>query len=263
MKVANRRMIHKNVVGSDAFLDLSFEAMALYLQLTMEGDAYGFIGTPKKVLRTIRVQENVLDELVNAGFVNRFDSGVIQMSHWDIANTRKNDRTERLDFPAEYAQLTKDVNGVYIKMDSMGNNWNPDDSNWNEVESQRSLAEPSVTQRSPAERSEAKHSGGVSGEGARGGGGGLTQGLTPSTEADALEAYLNAIPWIDESALRDIRQFRKSMEDGLIRFAADQACAHGANSYVYMKRILYEYAHMGFRTEKQAKDHENVRIAEG
>lgn len=255
--MATRRMIHKNVVCSDAFLDLSYEAMALYLQLTVEGDAYGFIGTPKKVLRTVRVQENVLDELVNTGFVNRFDSGVIQMSHWDIANTRKSDRTEKLDFPAEFAQLHKNENGVYVKMDSIGNNWIPEDSIRNEVESQRSLAEPSVTQRSPAERSEAEPSGGVSREGARGG------GWTSPTEADALEAYLQAIPWIDESALKSIRPFRESMEDGLIRFAADQACAHGATSYGYMKRILYEYAKMGFRTEKQAKDHENARIAEG
>lgn len=187
---------------SDRFLKLSFEAQALFIQLTIEGDAYGFVSSITKILRATKVDESTLDELIDAGFVIQFSSGVIALVHWNVANTRKTDRTDKLHYPTEFSELELDARGVYIWKNPVNDNImyaetpvsvginpvsggiyeavedtfsenessNLDGIHWNPLESQRSLAEPSVTQRNPAERSEENPSVSVSGEGARGGG---------------------------------------------------------------------------------------------
>lgn len=142
--MAERRMIHKNVICSDAFIVMSFEAQALYFQLQIEGDEYGFVSAPLKVARTIGASEDAITELINAGFVIRFDSGIVLLRHWDIANTRKNDRENPVAFPKEYAQVYRDEDKIYQLLESNGIQSIPKDS-------QRSLGYPSVAQRSEAE----------------------------------------------------------------------------------------------------------------
>ena len=118
--VADRRMIHRAVICSDEFIEMSYEAQALFYQLQIEADAYGLLSSVKKITRTIGVEDSVLQELINAGFVIPFGNGVIALTHWNVANTRKNDRTEKTHFPQELNMLKEDENKVYYLLESIG-----------------------------------------------------------------------------------------------------------------------------------------------
>ena len=126
--MAFRRMIHKDVICSDAFIDLSFEAQALFFQLQIEADEFGFVSAPKKVMRTIGASIDALNEIIASGFAYRFDSGVIVLRHWNVANSRKNDRTHTTTFQNELHMLKQDDNNVYWLLESNGIQRNPMDS---------------------------------------------------------------------------------------------------------------------------------------
>lgn len=146
--MADRRMIHKAVICSDAFVDMSYEAQALFFQLQIEADAYGLLSSVKKILRSVRVQESALEELEQAGFIISFGNGVIALRHWNVANTRKNDRTEKCLFPREKALLAEDENKTYYLLESDGIQMESDGIQRNPKARQLSLAELSVAQNS-------------------------------------------------------------------------------------------------------------------
>lgn len=119
MIVADQRMIHRSVVCSDEYTELSYEAQALYIQLTIEADSFGFVGGIKKIMRSIGVKSDALEELVKARFVLRFDSGVFVIRHWMVGNGAfKNDRGYEAKYPKELAQLFVDYDLTYELPDS-------------------------------------------------------------------------------------------------------------------------------------------------
>lgn len=119
MIVADQRMIHRSVVCSDEYTELSYEAQALYIQLTIEADSFGFVGGIKKIMRSIGVGPDALEELVKARFVLRFDSGVFVIRHWMVGNGAfKNDRGYEAKYPKELAQLFVDYDLTYVLEDS-------------------------------------------------------------------------------------------------------------------------------------------------
>jgi len=108
-------MIHRSVVCSDEYTELSYEAQALYIQLTIEADSFGFVGGIKKIMRSIGVGPDALEELVKARFVLRFDSGVFVIRHWMVGNGAfKNDRGYEAKYPKELAQLFVDYDLTYV-----------------------------------------------------------------------------------------------------------------------------------------------------
>ena len=111
--MADRRMIHRNVVTSDEYITMSYEAQSLYIQFTIEADAYGFVGGVQKIMRSIGVNSNHFAELVNSRFIIPFETGCIVLTHWNLANTRRADRTDVARFPDELSQVTTDANKVY------------------------------------------------------------------------------------------------------------------------------------------------------
>ena len=58
--MAVRRMLHTDVVQSDAFLDLPFSAQMLYVQLTMEADDDGFVNGPDRIQKFIGARKTDL-----------------------------------------------------------------------------------------------------------------------------------------------------------------------------------------------------------
>lgn len=62
-------LLTSEVCRSDKFLDLSFEAQALYLQACFECDSYGLFSNPKTLLRTTGNSNSALDELIESGFL--------------------------------------------------------------------------------------------------------------------------------------------------------------------------------------------------
>lgn len=62
-------LLTSEVCRSDKFLDLSFEAQALYLQACFECDSYGLFSNPKTLLRTTGNSNEALGELTESGFL--------------------------------------------------------------------------------------------------------------------------------------------------------------------------------------------------
>ena len=96
--MAERRMFHTAVVESDAFLDMTPVAQALYFHLGMTADDDGFINGPRQVCRTLGAPMECLQELIDGNFLLWFD-GVAVVTHFRLANTLQNDRIKQLSYP--------------------------------------------------------------------------------------------------------------------------------------------------------------------
>jgi len=102
--MADRRMFHRQVVQADDFLDMSIGAQALYFHMGMLADDDGFVAGPKQAARMVGVGSDELEELVEKGFLLRFDS-VVVLTHWRMGNTLKNDRQKPPRYPQIAARL--------------------------------------------------------------------------------------------------------------------------------------------------------------
>lgn len=111
--MAGKRMFSRDVVGSDGFADMGFEAQALYIHLSMDADDWGFVGAPKRVQRSIGSRPEALRELEKAGFVHMFQSGVLVIMDWWQNNTITESRRKATQYEEELAQLTVTDCGYY------------------------------------------------------------------------------------------------------------------------------------------------------
>ena len=110
--MADRRMFHASVVGSDAFLDLPTGAQALYFHLGMRADDDGFVNGPRQVARSLGLGQEELDALIGAGFLLWFD-GIAVLRHFRVANTLQNDRVKPLRYPEIAKNIYIDQNRNY------------------------------------------------------------------------------------------------------------------------------------------------------
>ena len=106
--MANKRMFSLTVTDTDLFLDMPTSTQALYFHLGMHGDDDGFVGSPKKVMRSAGCNADDLKILTTKGFIIPFDSGVIVLRDWRINNDLKNDRYHETIYQDEKALLSID-----------------------------------------------------------------------------------------------------------------------------------------------------------
>lgn len=111
--MAGKRMFARDVIGSDGFADMGFEAQALYIHLSMDADDWGFVGAPKRVQRSIGSKPAALAELAEAGFVHMFPSGVLVIMDWWQNNTITESRRKATQYEEELASLTVTDCGSY------------------------------------------------------------------------------------------------------------------------------------------------------
>ena len=111
--MASKRMFSRDVIGSDDFADMSFEAQALYVHLSMDADDWGFVGAHKRVQRSIGSRTDALNELECAGFVHVFDSGVLVVLDWWRNNAITESRRKATQYSEELSMLTVADSGVY------------------------------------------------------------------------------------------------------------------------------------------------------
>ena len=111
--MAGKRMFARDVIGSDGFADMGFEAQALYIHLSMDADDWGFVGAPKRVQRSIGSKPAAMEELAKAGFVHMFPSGVLVIMDWWQNNTITESRRKATQYEAELASLTVTDCGSY------------------------------------------------------------------------------------------------------------------------------------------------------
>lgn len=113
-------MFSKDIVQSDAFLDMPASTQALYFQLGMEADDDGFVGNPKRILRVLNGGDDDMKLLMAKKFVLVFDSGVLVVKHhrinnkWDSYNCK---RTLHMD---EFSKLYIKENMAYTLDSSKG-----------------------------------------------------------------------------------------------------------------------------------------------
>lgn len=113
-------MFAKQIVDSDAFLDMPMSARLLYYDLAMRSDDDGFNNSPRKVMRTIGATTDDMNILVARKFIIPFDNGVVVIKHWRIHNYIRKDTYNSTNYKEQKAMLEYDENNAYRLID--GNN---------------------------------------------------------------------------------------------------------------------------------------------
>lgn len=113
--MAQKRMFSKQIVDSDAFLDMPATTQLLYFHLNMQADDDGFVGNPKKVIRMTGASEDDFKILSAKRFILTFESGVIVIKHWKLHNYIQKDRYHTTQYLEEKTSLTTKENSVYTE----------------------------------------------------------------------------------------------------------------------------------------------------
>ena len=144
--MAEKRMFARSLIDSDAFLEMTLSAQALYFHLNMRADDDGFINNPKRITDYVGAAADDLKLLLAKRFIIAFDSGVIVIRHWRMHNTLKSDRYHPTNYQEEFATLCLDGNKAYSERP--------------QVTEATTAAEPSRVEKPaarPAQKTAAKH----------------------------------------------------------------------------------------------------------
>lgn len=120
--MAERRMFARSVLLSDQFFDLSKGARALYVTLCMSADDDGMCASVKSLVRQCGSTTRELGELVEAGYLLTFPSGIHTITHWRVHNAIRKDRRSPTIFTTELAMLACAPDGSYFKKQAAGDN---------------------------------------------------------------------------------------------------------------------------------------------
>lgn len=115
--MAERRMFTKKVTDDDNFMSLSSSAQALYLHLSMSADDDGFCNQVTLSMFKAHASVQDLQALLEKRYIYQFDTGVIVIKHWRMANALRKDRYTQTAFKEELAKLKIKENGAYSLVD--------------------------------------------------------------------------------------------------------------------------------------------------
>lgn len=116
--MAHKRMFSKDIVSSDAFLDMPLSSQLLYFHIGMEADDDGFVSSPKRIMRMIGCQDDDLKVLISKKFLIPFQSGVCVIKHWKMNNFVRKDRYIPTVYADEMASLSLKENKSYKQLPS-------------------------------------------------------------------------------------------------------------------------------------------------
>jgi len=111
-------MFAKQIVLSDAFLDMPIGARCLYMTLGMVADDDGFVNSPRSVMRQCGAVDDDMKILIAKKFVLLFEDGVIVIKHWRINNYLRSDRYQETKYLDHKKRLQVENNGSYHMNDS-------------------------------------------------------------------------------------------------------------------------------------------------
>lgn len=111
--MAKNRCFCFDVLQEKQFCSLSFRARWLYILLNYEADNDGFIRSVDYVLRICSAGIEDLEALVSIGYLIRFDTGVLLISHWNKHHSIRPDRRGKTAFQEELSQIVSDSSGIY------------------------------------------------------------------------------------------------------------------------------------------------------
>jgi hypothetical protein len=111
--MAEKRMFTKKITDSDAFIEMSSAAQALYFHLNQSADDDGFNNQIQMAMFRSHASIDDLKVLMLKNFIIRFESGVIVIKHWWMHNTLRKDRYNSTNFQEELSMLNIKENGAY------------------------------------------------------------------------------------------------------------------------------------------------------
>ncbi len=112
--MAERRMFSKKVFESDRFVNLPDKAKVLYMYLLLEADDDGFIANSKVVIHLCSSNARSLNCLIVSGFIIKFSTGVLAITHWAAQNKVAKDRYTPTAFRRERDSLILTNAGTYV-----------------------------------------------------------------------------------------------------------------------------------------------------
>lgn len=119
--MADRRMISKQIIDSDVFLDMPQSSQNLYFHLNIRADDEGFVNNPKKIMRVVNSSQNDLEILLDKHYLLDFGTGVVVIKHWKLHNAIRLDRMKPTLYQEEKNQLDEKKNGSYTWSRTNGN----------------------------------------------------------------------------------------------------------------------------------------------
>ena len=111
--MAKKRMTTTQITDSDDFIAMPSPAQALYLHLNNGADDDGFNNQVQMAMYKAHASIDDLKLLLAKRFILQFDSGVIVIKHWRMANSLRKDRYTPTVFQEELKQLGIKENGAY------------------------------------------------------------------------------------------------------------------------------------------------------
>ena len=242
--MADRRMLTRKVTDDDRFTELSASAQALYLHLSMSADDDGFCNQVAVSMFKAHASVQDLQALLERRYLYQFETGVIVIKHWRMANALRKDRYTPTTFREEFKKLQIKDNGAYTLLNDgnqLATNWQPDG---NQTATQERLGENRLGE----DRLE------------DGGGEDLT---ADAVKPDAVAIYAsNNLSYLSPMNMNELLSFRDSLTDEMICYAIDEACGAGKRNYNYVRSILNRMIERGFKTLGEVKAAEQERQRE-
>lgn len=124
--MAEKRMFTKKITDADEFISLPSSTQALYLHLCMSADDDGFNNQVQMAMFKAHASIDDVKILLTKRFILQFESGVIVIKHWRMANALRKDRYTETAYQEELKQLKIKDNGSYTVISEDETAWLPD-----------------------------------------------------------------------------------------------------------------------------------------
>ena len=114
--MADRRMLAKSIIESDAFSDMPLEAQMLYVRLNLAADDDGFVSNPRTIMRGCGAGDDSMKLLITKKFILTFQKGdnfIYLIKHWRIHNYIQKDRYKASTFRELLRGVYYDENKAY------------------------------------------------------------------------------------------------------------------------------------------------------
>ena len=118
--MGKRRMYSKDIVRSDAFLDLPVSSRELYFQLGMDTDDRGYVSNAKSIIRLIGASQGDLEPLIQKGFMMIRGDTLLLQKHFKINNYIQSDRLHETTYLDDLKKLFYEDNGSYTDNPTKG-----------------------------------------------------------------------------------------------------------------------------------------------
>jgi len=124
--MAEKRMFTKKITDADEFVFLPSSTQALYLHLCMGADDDGFNNQVQMAMFKAHASLDDVKILLAKRFILQFESGVIVIKHWRMANALRKDRYTETAYQEELKRLKIKDNGSYTLANGEEEVWLPD-----------------------------------------------------------------------------------------------------------------------------------------